>query len=77
MTDMIFIIAFYGVIAGGVILLTVVSLVFIDKRYRKNHGFKVPDGFERTEEVTIDPNNNKRFRVYYNEKTGERFYHEE
>jgi len=77
MSEIIFFIAFYGVITGGVILLAVISLVFIDKRYRKNHGFNVPAGYERTEEVTIDPKNNKRFRVYYNEKTGERFYHEE
>jgi len=33
--------------------------------------------FEKTEEVTVDPNNGKRFRVYYNPNTGERFYHEE
>ncbi len=77
MDDTIFLLAFCGVIAGIAILVTVISLVCIDKRYHKNHGTKIPFGYIRTEEVTIDPKNNKRFRVYYDEKNGERFYHEE
>lgn len=59
------------------IIFIVLSLVIWDKRYRKNQGLKVPSGFEKTEEIFIDPNNHKRFRVYYNPSTGERFYHEE
>lgn len=60
-----------------IVVFAVISLFIWDKRYRKNHGSNVPVGFEKTEEVTVDPNNGKRFRVYYNPKTGERFYHEE
>jgi hypothetical protein len=60
-----------------IVVFAVISLLIWDKRYRKNHGSNVPVGFEKTEEVTVDPNNGKRFRVYYNPKTGERFYHEE
>jgi hypothetical protein len=33
--------------------------------------------FSRTNEVSIDPVSNKKLRVYFNEKTGERFYLEE
>jgi hypothetical protein len=51
--------------------------VIWDKRYRKNHGARIPEGFIKTEEVNIDPNDGKRYRVYFNSKTGDRFYHEE
>jgi hypothetical protein len=68
---------FYILIQLGILAFAVLSFLIWDKRYRKNHGLKIPNGFEKTEEVTIDPNDGKRFRVYYNPKTGERFYHEE
>lgn len=71
------VIGFYMFMLLGIVVLSVISLLVWDKRYRKNHGFHVPMGFEKTEEVTVDPNNGKRFRVYYNPNTGERFYHEE
>ncbi|MFL0195307.1 hypothetical protein ACJDU8_06965 [Clostridium sp. WILCCON 0269] len=67
----------YVFVEVGFIIFAVISLVFWDRRYRKNHGLNIPPGFKKTEEITIDPNNNKRFRVYYNPNTGERFYHEE
>ncbi|MDA8441760.1 MAG: hypothetical protein M0Z55_05220 [Peptococcaceae bacterium] len=60
-----------------IIILALLGLIFWDKRYRKNHGLHVPLGFEKTDEINIDPSNGKRFRVYYNSTTGERFYHEE
>lgn len=61
----------------GIIALAVLSLIIWDKRNQKNHGLNVPDGFEKTEEITIDPSNGKKYRVYYNPTNGERFYHEE
>ncbi len=61
----------------GIVVVAIVAFVIWDKRYRKNHGLDVPVGYEKTEEITIDPSNGKRFRVYYNSRTGERFYHEE
>lgn len=72
-----FVVGFYVMIGGVVLILTIISLAFIDKRYRKNHGLAIPKGYVRTEEVTIDPQTNKKLRVYYNEKTGDRFYHDE
>ena len=60
-----------------VIIFAIVSYIFIDKRYRKRQGSEIPKGFERTDEVTIDPKDGKRIRVYFNSQTGERFYHEE
>lgn len=68
---------FYIIFEICIIVLAAISFVFWDKRYRKNHGINIPQGFEKTEEITVDPNNGKRFRVYYNSSTGERFYHEE
>lgn len=67
----------YAIIIAGVIIFAVISLILWDKRYLKNHGLNIPAGFEKTEEINIDPSNGKRFRVYYNPDTGERFYHEE
>ena len=67
----------YTLIQLGLLIFAVISVVIWDKRYRKNHGLSVPLGFEKTREITIDPNNGKRFRVYYNPSSGERFYHEE
>lgn len=67
----------YAFIVAGVIIFAVISLILWDKRYLKNHGSNIPAGFEKTEEISIDPSNGKKFRVYYNPNTGERFYHEE
>jgi len=61
----------------GFIVLAVLSLILWDRRYKKNHGLKVPPGFEKTMELSIDPKDGKKLRVYYNPSTGERFYHEE
>ncbi|AGK96835.1 hypothetical protein [Clostridium pasteurianum] len=68
---------FYILIQLFIIIFAVISLLVWDKRYKKNHGSDVPVGFEKTEEIIVDPNNGKRFRIYYNPNTGERFYHEE
>ena len=57
-------------------LIITLSIVF-GKRYRKNHGKSIPPGFERTEEVNIDPKGGKTSRIYYNPATGERFYRQE
>jgi hypothetical protein len=67
----------YFFVQISIVVFAIVAFVIWDKRYIKNHGLGVPVGFEKTEEITIDPSNGKRFRVYYNSKTGERFYHEE
>jgi hypothetical protein len=34
----------------------------------------IPDGFVKTEEVSIDPQTNKKQTVFYNPETGERIY---
>ena len=70
-------ISLYVIIELSVVILAVISYLVWDKRYRKNHGSDIPKGFEKTEEITIDPSNGKRYRVYYNSRTGERFYCEE
>jgi len=71
------VISIYIVIEIGFVILAIISYLVIDKRYKKNHGKDIPEGFDKTDEITIDPTDGKRLRVYYNSKTGERFYHEE
>jgi hypothetical protein len=61
----------------GVLIFAIIAYIIWDQRYRKNNGADVPPGFERTEEVTLDPSDGRVLRVYYNKRTGERFYHEE
>lgn len=68
---------FYFIFQICMVILAVITYVFFDKRYDKSHGLDIPDGFEKTEEVTIDPTDGRRLRVYYNRRTGERFYCEE
>ncbi|MFJ8261977.1 hypothetical protein ACIQ4I_08500 [Rummeliibacillus sp. NPDC094406] len=48
-----------------------------DKRYKNNNETKAPAGFELTNEVNLDPVTGEKTRVYYNPKTGERFYRKE
>ena len=71
------VVVIYIMIQIVAVIFGILTLIFWDKRYRKNHGTKIPAGFERTEEVSIDPKTNKKLRVYYNTTTGGRFYHEE
>lgn len=60
----------------------IVALVFWmiskrkDKRYKINGG-NLKEGFEPTDEVSIDPISKAVTRVYINPKTGERLYIEE
>ncbi|HEY8891771.1 MAG TPA: hypothetical protein VIM70_16150 [Clostridium sp.] len=70
-------VSFYILVQICLVIFAIIAFVIWDKRYRKNHGLDVPEGFEKTQEITIDPSDGRRLRVYYNSKTGERFYHEE
>ena len=72
------------VVIGVYIVQIIVVLVCIllgyfiyDKRFKRNHGKEVPKGFEQTDEVNLDPVTGEKTRVYYNSKTGERFYKNE
>ena len=71
------IVSFYFIAEICIVIFALMTFILWDKRYRTNRGLGVPDGFEKTEEITIDPSDGRRLRVYYNSKTGERFYHEE
>jgi hypothetical protein len=69
--------SFYVIFEVLLIILAVISYLYWDKRYGKNHGTDIPEGFEKTGEITIDPIDGRKLRVYYNSKTGERCYIEE
>lgn len=60
----------------GFILIALLSWFIWDKRYHKNHGTEVPQGYILTAEVFIDPISGKELKVYYDHKTGDRFYNE-
>ena len=64
------------VISGGLIVIALLSWFIWDKRYRKNHGTDIPQGYVVTDEVFIDPLSGKKLKVYYNPQTGDRFYYE-
>ncbi|MBS4219861.1 hypothetical protein KHA96_16220 [Bacillus sp. FJAT-49711] len=68
---------FYGLQIVIAIILIFGSWFIWDRRFKTKHGQKVPDGFVRTKEVSIDPTTQKRLVVYFNPDTGERFYKEE
>ncbi|PJK15954.1 hypothetical protein CQS04_12025 [Chryseomicrobium excrementi] len=71
------ILGFYGVQLLVIIVIAVASWLIWDKRFKNKHGQSVPKGFERTNEVSIDPTTQKKLVVYFNPETGERFYKEE
>ena len=68
---------FYGLQIVIAIILIFGSWFIWDRRFKTKHGQKVPEGFVRTKEVSIDPTTQKRLVVYFNPDTGERFYKEE
>lgn len=72
-----FVIGFYGVQILVVLACLLLGYFIYDKRFNRNHGDSIPNGFERTNEVNIDPVTGERTRVYYNHDTGERFYKKE
>lgn len=72
-----FIIGFYVLQIVAVVVFILLGYFIYDKRFNRNHGDKVPNGFERTEEINIDPLTNEKTRIYYNSETGERFYKKE
>jgi len=70
-------IGLYGLQIIIAIILIFGSWFIWDRRFKTKHGQKVPDGFVRTKEVSIDPTTKKRLVVYFNPNTGVRFYKEE
>ncbi|OZI12732.1 hypothetical protein CEW92_05065 [Bacillaceae bacterium SAS-127] len=71
------VISFYGVQLLLLLVLIFGSWFIWDRRFKTKHGKDVPQGFVRTEEVSIDPTTGKKMVVYFNPETGERFYKEE
>ncbi len=61
---------------GGIIVIALLSWFIWDKRYRRNHGTDIPNGYIPTSEVSIDPVSGQELKVYYNPQTGDRFYRE-
>jgi hypothetical protein len=62
------------------IILAVIALLswfIFDKRFKMSNNTEIPKGYEKTEESFIDPTNKKRYRVYYNDADGSRYYYEE
>ncbi|QST02266.1 hypothetical protein IMZ31_22695 (plasmid) [Pontibacillus sp. ALD_SL1] len=57
-----------------VIIILLLGWFFWDKRYKEQRGNGIPEGFEETSEVTIDPVSKQKQRVFYNKETGERIY---
>jgi hypothetical protein len=71
------ILGYFGMQFLFVLILFIGSWFIWDRRFKKKHGQQVPEGFVRTNEVSIDPTTKKKLVVYFNSDTGERFYKEE
>jgi hypothetical protein len=71
------VIGIYAIQALGALILILLGYFIYDKRFNRNHGAEIPKGFERTEEVNLDPVTGEKTRVYFNPDTGERFYKKE
>ena len=72
-----FVIGIYAIQILGALIFILLGYFIYDKRFNRNHGVEIPRGFERTEEVNLDPVTGEKTRVYYNPDTGERFYKKE
>lgn len=72
-----FVIGLYVLEIIVAILCILLGYFIYDKRFNRNHGENVPEGFQLTEEINIDPVTGEKTRVYYNPNTGERFYKKE
>lgn len=61
------------------LLIVVMALVITQgqRLARTRRTPSAPPGFQRTDEVVIDPTTNVRQRVWYNPRTGERIYRRE
>jgi hypothetical protein len=71
------IIGYYLLSAIIIIVCVLLGYFVYDKRFNRNHGKDVPDGFQRTEEINIDPVTGEKTRIYYNPDTGDRFHKKE
>ncbi|WP_245208840.1 hypothetical protein [Gottfriedia endophytica] len=67
----------FAIEALAALIFILLGYFIYDKRFNRNHGVDIPKGFERTEEVNLDPVTGEKTRVYYNPDTGERFYKKE
>lgn len=70
----------FGYFGIQILILTILiigSWFIWDRRFKTKHGKDVPEGFIRTNEVSIDPTTKKKLVVYYHPETGKRFYKEE
>lgn len=45
-----------------------------DKRVNQTDSKQVPPGFQATNEIIVDPVDQKKRQIYFNPTTGERFY---
>lgn len=68
-----FLIVYFSLQLVFFIVFLIVS-AFRDRRHQANEHEQVPEGFEKTSEVSIDPSTGKKVTVYYNPRTGQRWY---
>ena len=67
---------------GYLLLQIAVVVIFLtwsglkDKRLKENHGKIVPEGYETTGEIYIDPISQKKHEIYFNKTNGKRFHKE-
>lgn len=73
MTVGFWVILFYGVQVVALIVILLISWKK-DKRVSHKDSKQVPPGFHATDEIIVDPVDQKKRQIYFNPTTGERFY---
>lgn len=61
-------------LVGALIIVIAFQATTYYRRKRSREIDEIPPGFERTDEVTIDPTTGIRMVVWYNKETGQRIY---
>lgn len=71
-----FLIVYFSIQIAFFIVILIVS-AFRDRRHEANTEDKVPEGYIKTSEISVDPTTGRKVTVYYNPSTGQRWYHSE
>lgn len=71
-----FLIVYFSLQIALFIVVLIIS-AFRDRRHEASAEDKVPEGYIKTSEISVDPSTGRKVTVYYNPSTGQRWYKSE